>query len=80
MELLFGFIKILLDGDQKAIILLLIVTIIILLLDRNRIIKEKIEKDKKLEKILENYHEAVIKITEAINSIKNVLIDIKTKL
>lgn len=80
MDLILNFIQILISGDPKSIILLLIITIIMLLFDRNRLLKSNIEKDKKLEKVIEDYYLSNLKLAEALNNIKNILSDIKTRL
>lgn len=80
MDLILNFIQILISGDPKSIILLLIITIVMLLFDRNRLLKNNIEKDKKLEKVIEDYYLSNLKLAEALNNIKNILSDIKTRL
>lgn len=70
----------LLSGGPGAVMILLVAIIGWLLLDRKSLKDENIRKDAKFDKILDDYYRGNITITEALNSLKIVLAEIKGKL
>lgn len=68
------------QGGAGGVIGVMMVFIAFLIVDRNRIINDSSEKDDKIEAIIEEYYKGTITISEAFNSLKLVLIEIKTKL
>lgn len=72
--------KALLAGGQSAVIALLILIIVGLLVDRFRLVKDVSRKDEKIEKIVDDYYKGNLTLTEALNSLKTVLYEIRLKL
>ena len=70
----------LLSGGPHAIIAVLVLIIIGLLVDRHRLVKDVGRKDEKIEKIVDDYYRGNITLTDALNSLKNVLYEIRLKL
>lgn len=68
------------SGGMNGIAALLILIIIGLIYDRIRLIKEIDEKDEKIEQVIGDYYKGTITISEAFNSLKLVLIEMKSKL
>lgn len=68
------------EGGPGAIIALLLGFIGILIWDRRRLVQEIEKKDTKLEKIIDDYYQGHITITEALNGLRIVLAEIKGKL
>lgn len=74
-------------GGPVAIIAILLLVILYFYYDRSRLIadanklKEDVEaKNAKLEKIIDDYYKGHVNITDALNGLKMVLIEIKAKL
>lgn len=67
-------------GGPGAVIVLLMVFVGLLIWDRKRILTDVDKKDQKLEKIIEDYHKGTLTITEALNSLTMVLMEIKGKI
>lgn len=70
----------LLGGGPSAIIAVLLIIIIFLVLERRRLLKEIEKKDDKIDKIIDDYYKGNMTISEAFNSLKMVLFEIKSKL
>lgn len=68
------------SGGPQAIIAILMVVIIILFLERRRLVKDIERKDQKIEKIIDEYYKGNITLAQALNSLKVVLFEIKSKL
>jgi hypothetical protein len=68
------------NGGNQGIISMLLVVIALLLFDRHRLNKEIGKKDDKLESIIDDYYKGNLTLAEALNSLKFVLFEIKTKL
>jgi hypothetical protein len=71
---------IIVNGGNQGIISMLLVVIALLLFDRHRLNKEIGKKDDKLESIIDDYYKGNLTLAEALNSLKFVLFEIKTKL
>lgn len=54
--------------------------ILILLIDRKRLTSEVAKKDERLAKIVDEYYKGNITLAEALNSLKMVLYDIRTRI
>ncbi len=70
----------LLGGGPTAIIAVLIIAIFALAMERKRLLKEIEKKDDKIDKIIDDYYKGNMTISEAFNSLKLVLFEIKGKL
>ena len=68
------------NGGPGGIIAMLIIVVIALILDRRNLVKSSEKKDEKIDKIVEDFHKGNISITEAMNGVKMVLVEIKAKL
>ncbi len=68
------------NGGPQAIIAVLLMVIIGLFLERRRLLAELIKKDEKIDKIIDDYYKGNMTLTEALNSLKSVLYEIKSKL
>lgn len=68
------------SGGPAALIAVLILIIGFLFYERTRLLKEVEKKDEKLEKIIDDYYKGNMTISEAFNSLKLVLYEIKGKL
>jgi hypothetical protein len=69
-----------LSGGPHAIIAILMLVIALLLIERKRLIADLSNKDAKIDKIIDDFHKGNITLTEALNSLKIVLFEIKAKL
>ena len=67
-------------GGLSGIIAILIIILILMIYDRRRLTAEITRKDEKMEKIVEEYYKGNITLTEALQSLKLVLTEIKGKL
>lgn len=63
-----------------AIMSILLLIIAALLWDRSRLIKVIEKKDEKIDRIVDDYYKGNITLTEALNSLRTVLYEIKTKI
>lgn len=68
------------NGGPEAIIAVLLIVIILLILERKRLISEITKKDEKIDKIIDDYYKGNMTLSEALNSLKLVLYEIKSKL
>ena len=66
-----------LGGGPQAVIAILMLIIVVLVLDRKRLVKEIEKKDEKLEKIVDDYYKGNLTLTEALNSMKLLLYELK---
>lgn len=69
-----------LSGGQGAITAILLGAIGFLLWDRKRLTETINKKDEKIEKIIDDYYKGNLTLTEALNGLKMVLMEIKVKL
>ncbi len=69
--------KLIETGGPSAIIALLLLAILGLYMDRRRLLKEITHKDDKIDKIVEDYYKGNLTLSEALNSLKSVLFEIK---
>jgi F0F1-type ATP synthase membrane subunit b/b' len=69
-----------LSGGQGAITAILLAAIGFLLWDRKRLTDIINKKDEKIEKIIDDYYRGNLTLTEALNGLKMVLMEIKVKL
>lgn len=67
-------------GGPEAIIAVLIMGIVLLLFERKRLLEQLSKKEEKMEKIVDDYYRGNISLSEALNSLKSVLYEIKGKL
>lgn len=51
-----------------------------LLVERNKLVEDNKKKDEKIDKIIDDYYKGNLTLTEALNSLKLVLYEIKGKL
>lgn len=70
----------LLSGGPTAIIAVLLLIIFGLFIERKRLLKEIEKKDDKLDKIIDDYYKGNMTISQAFNSLKEVLYEIKGRL
>lgn len=81
MEAIFTtLIGVLLGGGPPAIIAILLLVIVLLLLDRRRLLADIQRKDDKIDSIVDDYYKGNLTLSEALNSLKIVLYEIKIKL
>ena len=67
-------------GGMPGIIAILLGILILLIYERRRLTAEISRKDEKMEKIVEEYYKGNMTLTEALQSLKLVLTEIKGKL
>lgn len=70
----------LLAGGPGAIIAILVGIIAFLLWDRKKLVETIDKKEEKIEKIIDDYYQGNLTLTEALNGLKMVLIEIKGQL
>lgn len=70
----------LIEGGPQAVIAVLVIVIVGLFFERRRLLKEIEKKDDKIDKIIDDYYRGNMTISEAFNSLKMVLFEIKSKL
>jgi hypothetical protein len=68
------------SGGPEAIIALLLLALLGLLWERKRLLEQLSKKDEKIDKIIDDYHAGNITLADALNSLKNVLFEIKGKI
>jgi hypothetical protein len=73
-------VTILFSGGPQAISAFLLLVVGLLFLERQRLLKELTKKDDKIDKIIDDYYQGNMTLTEALNSLKFVLYEIKGKL
>jgi len=73
LHLLFG-------GGPQAIIAILVIAVAALVFERQRLIKEISRKDERIEKIVDDYHNGNLTLSEALYSLKLVLHEIKGRI
>jgi len=78
--LLTKIVDIIINGGQHAVDFILVAVILILIHERNRLIKEINKKEEKIDKIIEDYYEGNLTLSEALNSLKLVLYEIKGRI
>jgi len=79
-SLLVAFFTALLAGGPGALIALLVLIIGFLVWERKKLTDTINKKDEKIEKIIDDYYKGNLTLTEALNGLKTVLIEIKSKL
>jgi hypothetical protein len=72
-------ISVLLQGGPEVVAVLLLF-ILLLLFDRKRLIAEVSKKDARIEKIVDEYHNGNLTLTDAMNSLRMVLFELRSKL
>jgi hypothetical protein len=72
-------IAVILQGGPEIVAVLLLF-IVLLLFDRKRLIADVNRKDARIDKIVDDYHSGNITISEAMNSLKMVLFELKSRL
>jgi hypothetical protein len=70
----------LLSGGPHAISAVLLLCMIGLLIDRRRLIADLAKKEDKLDKIIEDYYRGNMTLADAMNSLKNVLFEIRNRI
>jgi hypothetical protein len=73
-------IGVLVGGGPNAIIAILVLIIALLLMERRRLLHEITRKDDKVEKIVDDYYRGNLTLTEALNSLKTVLYEVRSRL
>ncbi len=66
-------------GGPSAIIFILLIIIFALVWDRNRLVKEIDKKDDRINKIVDDYTRGNLTLASALDSLKSVLYEIKSK-
>ena len=79
-EIIQSVVQMIAKGDINALVTLLLAIIIVLGWYCFRMMKQLEKKDDKIYKIIDDYSKNNITITEALNGLKTVLIEIKAKL
>lgn len=79
-EIISNLITVLLGGGPKSIIAILLIAIILLVLDRRRLVADIEKKDSKIDQIVDDYYKGNLTLSEALNSLKVVLYEIKARL
>jgi hypothetical protein len=79
-DLLQKLLEAVLGGGPGAVIAILVAIVGFLVWDRSRLVKTLQQKDEKIEKIIEDYYKGNLTLTEALNGLKMVLIEIKAKI
>ena len=69
-----------LGGGPQAVIAILLLIIAVLFLERRRLVKEIEKKDDKIERIVDDYYKGNLTLSEALNSLRIVLFEIKSKI
>lgn len=67
-------------GGPGAVIAILLVIILLLWFERRRLLEEIEKKDDKIDRIIEDYTKGNVTLSEALNSLKFVLYEIKGRL
>jgi FtsZ-interacting cell division protein ZipA len=67
------------NGGPHGIIVILALVIGGMWFERQRLIKENAKKDDRLDKIIDDYYKGNLTLSEALNSLKAVLFEIKDK-
>lgn len=81
MEQLFtNLVNLVLGGGPASVAALLLIAVGGLVWERKRLIAELSKKDQKIDKIIDDYYEGNINLTEALNNLKTVLVEIKGRL
>jgi len=70
----------LLSGSPHAISAILILFIVLLLFDRRRLIDEIAKKEEKIDHIIDDYYKGNVTLADALNSLKSVLSEIRSKI
>lgn len=70
----------LLTGGPSAVVAVLLLVIIGLYLERRRLLADLNKKEEKIDKIIDDYYKGNMTLSEALNSLKMVLYEIKGKL
>ena len=73
-------VQVIAKGDANALVAILLLIIVVLGWFCFRMMKQLEKKDDKIYKIIDDYSKNNITITEALNGLKTVLIEIKAKL
>ena len=67
-------------GGPESVIAGLVLFIALLLWERKRLLDINDKKDEKIDRIIDEYHAGNITLADALNSLKNVLFEIKGKI
>ena len=67
-------------GGPEAIIAVLVLAIILLLFERRRLLEQLSKKEEKIDKIVDDYYKGNLTLSEALNNLKGVLYEVKSKL
>ena len=73
-------IPMIISGGQGAIVAILVVVIVFLFIERKRLIHDIEKKENKIDKIIEDYYKGNISLTEALNSLRIIMIELKSEL
>ena len=79
-EIIQSVVQVIAKGDANALVAILLLIIVVLGWFCFRMMKQLEKKDDKIYKIIDDYSKNNITITEALNGLKTVLIEIKAKL
>ncbi len=70
---------VLLDGGRPMVAFLMLV-VVMLVLDRSRMVRNIERREERIDAILDQYHKGNLTLVDALNSIKLLLYEIRTKL
>lgn len=70
----------LLGGGPNAIVAIMLIAIVALVIERKRLLADIKTKEERIEKIVEDYYKGNMTLTEALNSLRMVLYEIKSKI
>ena len=80
LSTIIGILDQVMTGGPKGIIVMLVVIIVALLFDRKRIVAENVKKELKIDSIIDDYYKGNLTLAEALNSLRNVLYELKGKI
>ena len=68
------------SGGPASLSAFLFIALFAVVYDRNRLLKELSKREEKVEQIVEAYHQGNLTLSEALNNLKIVLIELKAKI
>ncbi|WOB78469.1 hypothetical protein [Brevundimonas nasdae] len=68
------------EGGPESIIAILVILTILLLWERKRLLDLIARREEKIDAIVENYYQGNMTLTEALNGVKAVMLEVRLKL